>query len=76
MKSDIEMYQQAAQKKFMGRWPVIGIAIGGESGQRLVFLLEEHSLSMQTEILEWAKSIRVAVQIEVSGPITLLRSTL
>jgi hypothetical protein len=73
MSIGIETHRRDAQRRFLGRWPVISIGIGGEGGQELVFLLEQHSATMQAEILEWAECINVVVQIDVSGPITLLK---
>jgi len=71
----MEALHREAQEKFLARWPVIGIALGGKSGQELVFLLEQESPEVQAEILDWAQSARVAVRIVVVGKVTPLKST-
>jgi len=61
-----------AERKFLGRGPVIGIGIGGPSEDQLVFMLEAESLEMQQKIRDWAKVRAVLIQFQVTGPIASL----
>ena len=74
MKRVTEDLRSEAQRLFLGRDPVIGVAVAGSSENALVFLLEEESADMERRIREWGRNRCVEVRIQLNGPITLLSS--
>jgi hypothetical protein len=67
-----EDLRREAQRRFLGEGAVIGVAVGGEFEDELVFLLEEESNSMAEEIRAWGTERGVAIRIQVSGPFEFL----
>jgi len=57
-----------AEELFLGRGPVVGVGVGDEEGQNLVFLLEKKSLQVENEISAWAKRLHLVVSFLVAKP--------
>jgi hypothetical protein len=69
LKRDIESVKRLAEKKFLGRYHVIGVGITGKKADRLVFFLERPSKQSQAQIDSWAHSIGIPFEIVVVGKI-------
>lgn len=67
-----EELRREAQRRFLGEGVVIGVGVGGECEDELVFLLEEKSDAMAEEIRAWGTQRGVAIRIQVSGPFEFL----
>lgn len=69
MPRKIDSIRHKAQKKFLGRDSVVGVGVGGDHEDELVFLLEEDSSDIRIKISRWARRHRVEVQIHLTGKI-------
>lgn len=71
---DIEELRKLAEKRFLGRSHVVGVGIGREKAERLVFLLRTASGRSEAEIRRWARRSGVEVEIKVVGEIRPLNA--
>ena len=67
MDQELQIAKSAAEREFLGRNNVVGIAISTAPTRQLVFFLDRVSRETQENILRWAKGQGVAVRFRVVG---------
>ena len=68
MTQTIETVRVAAQRKFLGRGPVVGVGVA-QTGKQLVVMLEQNSPTLEREICSWADRLHVPVTFVVTNQI-------
>lgn len=68
MARNIEAVRVEAQRRFLGRGPVVGVGVG-RTGKQLVVMLEENSPTLEHEICLWADRFHVPVRFVVTNEV-------
>ena len=68
MKRHMQSLRDEAERLFLGRSTVIGVALTQENGSRIVaVLMEKSEPAIEGEIREWARRQRAVVTFIVTG---------
>ena len=66
--------QQEAERRFLGRDQVVGIAVAQQRMPQLVFFLADSSPGTEADIARWATDNGVAFDLKVLGAFRLLKN--
>ena len=67
MDQALQIVKSAAEREFLGRNNVVGIAVSTVPGRQLTFFLDRVSRETQENILRWARRQGVTVRFRVVG---------
>ena len=65
--------QGAAERRFLGQHPVVGIAVAERPSRQLVFFLSQDSPAAVAQISQWAKQNGVDFDLKVTGSFQRLK---